>query len=129
MGPPFASTSSVNSLIAGDYSLEVHDLTTNCRASAIFILPENKLEFKPVLALSSNPLTECDTDDGSVFAQRCTFPGHYDPAKNYPFTYDYTADLYVGNPPADLNNPEFPNMQHDPNNPFTYRKSFSGKFS
>ena len=117
-GASFASTSSINSLVAGDYSLEVHNLTTNCRTSAIFILPENKLEFTPVLALSSNPLTECDTNDGSVFARGVRFPvDNTDPAKNYPFAYDYRADLYVGNPPADLNNPEFPDLPQDPNNP------------
>jgi large repetitive protein len=117
-GASFASTSSINSLLAGDYSLEVHNLATDCRTAAIFILPENKVEFKPVLALSANPLTECDNNDGSVFARGIPFPVTTDPAMNYPFTtYDYTADLYVGNPPADLNNPEFPNMPHDPNNP------------
>jgi gliding motility-associated-like protein len=36
---------------------------------------------------------------------------------NYPFAYNYTADLYVGDPPADLNNPEFPSMPNDPNKP------------
>ena len=116
-GSSIASTSMINSLIAGDYSLQVHDLTTNCRASAIFILPEDKIEFQPVLALSINPLTECDTDDGAVFARGVLFPINTDPAKNYPFAYDYTADMYIGNPPADLNNPEFPNMPPDPNNP------------
>ncbi len=117
-GASFDTRSSVNNLIAGDYSLRVHNLTTNCIASAIFILPEDNLEFKPVLALSSNPLTECDVVDGSVFARGVPFPKGLDPSKNYPFTlYDYTADLYIGNPPADLNNPEFPDMQNDPDNP------------
>ncbi len=117
-GSSFASTSTINSLLAGDYSLEVRNVSTDCRASAIFILPENKFEFQPVLALSSNPLTECNTNDGSVFARAVLFPVNADPAMNYPFAYDYTADMYVGNPPANLNNPEFPDMPQDANNPF-----------
>jgi len=117
-GTSLASTSTINSLIAGDYSLEVRNVATDCRASAIFILPENKFEFQPVLALSSNPLTECNINDGSVFARAVLFPVNPDPAMNYPFAYDYTADMYVGNPPADLNNPEFPDMPQDANNPF-----------
>jgi len=116
-GASFASSSTINNLVAGEYSLEVHNLSTNCRASALFFLPEDRIEFKPVLALSSNPLTECDTNDGSVFARGVLFPINTDPAMNYPFTYNYTADMYVGNPPADLNNPEFPNMPPDPSNP------------
>ncbi len=116
-GTSFASTSAINQLVAGNYSLQVHNKATDCKASAIFILPENKLEFQPVLSLSSNPLTECDTNDGSIFARGVLFQKNADPSENYPFMYNYTADLYVGDPPADLNNPEFPNMPTDPNNP------------
>jgi large repetitive protein len=116
-GASFASTSSINGLIAGDYSLEVLDITTNCKSSGIFILPEDSFEFKPVLALSSNPLTLCNSNDGSVFARAVPFAVTADPVKNYPFAYNYTADLYVGDPPANFNNPEFPNMSPDPNNP------------
>jgi len=116
-GTALASTSSITGLLSGDYSLEVRDISTDCRARAIFILPENRLEFTPVLALSSNPLTQCDANDGSVFARGVLFPVNSDPSKNYPFAYDYRADLYVGNPPTNLNNPEFPDMPQDPNNP------------
>ena len=116
-GPTIASTSALNNLIAGEYSLEVLNLTTMCTSSALFIIPENKIEFSPVLALSSNPLSSCDAPDGSVYARAVLFPNNIDLANNYPFAYNYTADLYVGNPPANLNNPEFPNMQNDPLNP------------
>jgi hypothetical protein len=115
-GPSFQTSSTITGLVAGDYSLEVLDLATNCRSTAIFLLPENKVEFKPVLALSSNPKTRCDTDNGSIYVRGIAFPVTTDPLKNYPFTYNYRADLYVGDPPADLNNPEFPNMVNDSSN-------------
>jgi hypothetical protein len=116
-GSSFETSSTITGLLAGDYSLEVQDITTNCKSSAVFILPENKVEFKPVLALSSNPLTRCDINDGSIYARGIAFPVSSDPVKNYPFAYNYQADLFVGDPPADLNNPEFPNMSNDPASP------------
>jgi large repetitive protein len=117
-GPSFASTSTVSNLVQGNYSVQVHDLATDCRASELFIVPENKNEFLPVLALSSNPLTRCiNPVDGSVYARAVAYPISLFPAENYPFVYDYTADLYVGSPPANLNVPEFPNMSNDPNHP------------
>ena len=117
-GPSFASTSTVSNLVQGNYSVQVHDLATDCRASELFIVPENKNEFLPVLALSSNPLTRCiNPVDGSVYARAVAYPISLIPAENYPFVYDYTADLYVGSPPANLNAPEFPNMLNDPNHP------------
>ncbi|MEY4929279.1 MAG: hypothetical protein RI909_3, partial [Bacteroidota bacterium] len=128
-GTAIASTSSITGLTAGDYSLEVHDMTTNCRAQAIFILPENRLEFTPILALSSNPLTQCDINDGSVFARGVLFPINADPSKNYPFAYDYRADLYTGNPPTDLNTPEFPDMPRDPNSPLLTENHVQGNLA
>ena len=117
-GPSFAATSAINNLVSGDYSVQVHNLATDCRTTALFIIPDNKNEFLPVLALSSNPLTRCTNPvDGSVYARGVAFPISLNPEENYPFAYDYTADLYVGSPPANLNVPEFPNMLNDPNHP------------
>jgi hypothetical protein len=114
-GAPFANTSTISNLLAGDYSITVQDLTTNCSSSAIFILPENKQDFAPILALSSNPLTRCDINDGSVFASAIKFTTNANPALNYPFNpYDFTTDMYLGATPADINNPEFPNLPKQP---------------
>jgi hypothetical protein len=45
------------------------------------------------------------------------------PSGNYPFTYRYSAELYDGNPPADVNNPEHGLMTNDPNLP-TFTSNF-----
>jgi len=116
-GLSFASTSTITNLFSGDYSVQVFNALTNCSSSALFIVPNDSLDFAPRLALSSGPQTLCNGTDGLVAARALTFPVNSDPSKNYPFTYNYTADLYVGAPPADINIPEFPNMGHDPGNP------------
>jgi hypothetical protein len=110
-----ASDSVINNLVSGDYSASVFDRTTNCRAEAIYILPEDSNKFKPILALASSPLTECDSIDGFITAAGLPFPVA-PPPNNYPFTYSYTADLYVGQNP-NLNNPPDFVMQNDPGNP------------
>lgn len=117
-GASIANTSTVNGLFSGDYSVRAFNALTNCSSSGLFILPNDSIDFFPRLALSSNPLTECDSIDGSISARGLPFTVTPNPAENYPFpAYSYTADLYVGSPPADINTPEFPNMPNDPNAP------------
>ena len=116
-GTSFANTSSVTGLFSGGYSVRAFNSLTNCSASALFIVPVDSLEFLPQLALTSGPLTECDSIDGAVFIRGLSFPVTANPSDNYPFAYDYTADLYVGAPPANLAAPEHPNVPTNPNFP------------
>ncbi|MFZ2905802.1 MAG: gliding motility-associated C-terminal domain-containing protein [Cyclobacteriaceae bacterium] len=117
-GGSISNTSTINGLFSGDYSVRAFNALTNCSSSALFILPNDSTNFFPLLALSSSPLTECDSIDGSISARGLPFMVTANPAENYPFpAYSYTADLYIGSPPADINNPEFPNVPNDPNAP------------
>lgn len=117
-GGSIANTSTINGLFSGNYSVRAFNSLTNCSSSALYILPNDSIDFFPNLALSSNPLTECDSIDGAVSARGIPFVINANPALNYPFpAYNYTADLYVGSPPADINIPEFPNVPNDPNAP------------
>lgn len=116
--PSFGTPSStITGLFSGDYSVLVSRTSTGCSSSALFVLPNDSINFFPQMALTSNPLTECDMVDGAIFIRGLHFPVTGTPSNNYPFPYNYTADVYVGAPPADINTPEFPNVPHDPNNP------------
>jgi hypothetical protein len=98
---------------AGDYSVKVLDQTTNCRTKAIFLIGNDTIEFKPNLALTSGPLIECDSIDGSVLARGIHFENFSSTpiTERYPFAYNYQAEFYTGSP-ADLNNPgpDLPNV-------------------
>lgn len=108
-GSSFAATSTIDSLSAGNYSLEVKNLVTGCASSAIYIVPDNAPQFFPQLALSSAERTLCVGQDGSVFAGIINI----NPA--YPFPLNFTADLYFGDK---VNDPNLPNLTPDlPNMP------------
>ncbi|WKZ59083.1 MAG: gliding motility-associated C-terminal domain-containing protein [Cyclobacteriaceae bacterium] len=110
-GASFANTSTINNVVSGDYSVEVLNSLTNCRASALMIVANDSASFKPILSLTSGPLTECDSLDGFIFARGVPFA----PAAGYPFSpYNYTAQLYVGQNPVLSNPPDFI-MPLDPN--------------
>lgn len=116
------SDTTINNQLAGNFSVKVFDRTTNCRAKAIFVIENDSTEFKPNLALTSGPLTECDSIDGSIQARglhfNFPFNSNTPPGDVYPFTYNYTADFYTGSP-ADLNNPgpDLPNVPAIPGPP------------
>lgn len=113
-GASFANTSTITNIVSGDYSVEVLNSLTNCRASALMIVVNDSSAFKPILSLTSGPLTECDSLDGFVFARGVPFPLN----AGYPFNpYDYTAHLYIGQNPVLSNPPDFI-MPPDPN-PFS----------
>jgi len=116
-GTSFASSSTISSLVAGEYSVDVFDATTNCRASELYIVPDNAPQFMPQLSLSTSPRTRCDVEDGVLLANGIAFPIDGNPMNNYPFPYNYTAELYNGNPPADISNPQFGFMSPDPAHP------------
>jgi uncharacterized protein YcfL len=117
-GASFANTSTINNLNSGNYSLEVFNTATNCTAEALYIVPDGSPQFLPQLSLSTSGRTRCDIEDGSLLASGVPFPiDPGQPLNNYPFPYNYTAELYDGDPPADINNPEYGVMAGDPNFP------------
>ncbi len=123
-GVSFAATSTISNLRAGNYSVRVLNTVTNCRAAAPFIIPDAAPQFLPLLAISTSERTRCDAEDGALSASGVPFP--VDPTQvlnNYPFPYNYTAELYRGDPPADINSPEFGFMLNDPNFP-TFTSNF-----
>ena len=113
-GTSFASTSTISNLSAGQYSVEVFNAATNCRGSELYIIPDNAPQFMPQLSLSTSPRTRCDIADGVLLASGAAFPIDPNTLNNYPFPYNYTAELYNGNPPANINSPEFGFMSNDP---------------
>ena len=93
--------------MAGNYSVKVHDLASNCNSYSNFIIEDDSTEYKPNLVLSSDPLTLCVGLNGSLMAQGLHFtaPPDVTLAQAYPFSpYNYTVDVYTGTP-ADLSVP------------------------
>jgi hypothetical protein len=121
---PAPASSTISNLKDGDYSVTVLDVSTNCTSTSLFIVPDASPQFLPQLSISTTERTRCDVTDGALFASGVPFP--VDPANqlnNYPFPYNYQADLYAGDPPADINNPDLGPMANDPNFP-TYTSNF-----
>lgn len=113
LGAPANST--ISNLKTGDYSVTVLNVATNCSSTAMFIIPDASPQFLPQLSLSTTERTRCDADDGALFASGVPFP--VDPSNqlnNYPFPYSYRAELYAGDPPADINNADLGLMANDP---------------
>ena len=110
-----ASDSVITNQIAGNFTVEVFDITTGCTSIEPFIVANDSTEFKPILLLSSNPLTECDSIDGFVSA-RALFHERdiFNPSNNYPATflpYNYGAEFYTGTPPdLDTPGPDLPTV-------------------
>jgi hypothetical protein len=116
--------STISNLKHGDYSVTVRDASTNCVSTALFIIPDASPQFLPQLSLSTTLRTRCDITDGALFASGVPFPvDPGNPLNNYPFPYNYRADLYAGDPPGDINNPDLGVMLNDPNFP-TYTSNF-----
>jgi hypothetical protein len=123
-GASIATGSTLSDLKSGDYSIEVFNATTNCRSQNLYIIPDASPMFKPQLSLSTTARTRCDSPDGVLLANGVPYP--VDPSRpdnNYPFPYSYRAELYDGNPPANVNNPEHGLMLNDPNFP-TFTSNF-----
>jgi hypothetical protein len=117
-GVSFAGTSTITDLMSGDYSVSVFNAATNCVASALYIVPDNAPQFLPQLSLSTSGRTRCDIADGLLLASGVPFPvDPSQPLNNYPFAYNYSAELYDNDPPADINSPEYGFMNLDPNFP------------
>lgn len=103
-GASFATTSAISSLSIGDYSVNITNLATGCSSSALYSIPDEAPLFKPEVSVGGYPRTLCIGKDGSVLS-RVT---NLSPA--YPFTYDFTSDLYIGASPDLTASPDFPSM-------------------
>jgi gliding motility-associated-like protein len=103
-GPVYGTTSSINNLVTGSYSVDVKNLTTGCSASAFYIVPNDVPTFMPVMSLGGQPRTLCIGVDGTVLAKVI------DISPSYPFPLNYTADLYFGGSPNLSAPPDIPSM-------------------
>jgi hypothetical protein len=82
-GTSFATTSTISNLFSGQYSVEVFNAITNCKASELYIVPVNAPQFMPQLSLSTSPRTRCDIADGVLLASGVHFPIDANPLNNY----------------------------------------------
>jgi gliding motility-associated-like protein len=89
----------VSNLAVGDYSVKVHDLTTNCRASTFYIVPDDGPNFKPVLSLTVNPRYNCLSPDGALLVRETA----WNPSSGYPFNPPSFTPVYYFGPSPDTN--------------------------
>ncbi len=106
-GPSVGITSTLSSLTAGSYSVGVVNLVTACPASGFYIVPDDAPQFTPVISATATPLTYCVGLDGDLQARVI-------PTANYPFPYNYTADLYFSANPNLANPPNVAGVANVP---------------
>ncbi|MBL7852122.1 MAG: gliding motility-associated C-terminal domain-containing protein, partial [Cyclobacteriaceae bacterium] len=112
--PVFATTPVINNVVSGDYSLLVRNVTTNCTATAVYIVPDEAPLFTPEISTGGDPRTFCVGQDGSFLARVTNL------SAQYPFPLNFTSDLYIGATP-NLGNPaDFPNMSTVPGFPANF---------
>ncbi|MCX8489579.1 MAG: gliding motility-associated C-terminal domain-containing protein, partial [Cyclobacteriaceae bacterium] len=93
--PSFATTSTVNNLVHGNYSVTVLDSRTNCDATALYIVTDDSGEFRPIVSAGGQPRSLCVGQDGSVTARVVNYAiPATPPDANYPFLA-YTADSFT----------------------------------
>ncbi len=105
IAPPSATNpNTISNLLVGNYSVEVQNTVSNCKASALFIVPDDAPAFSPVVSLGGQPRLFCVGQDGSISARVA------DIQITYPFPYNFTADLYFGATPNLSNPPDIAGM-------------------
>jgi hypothetical protein len=102
------NTNLADSLDAGDYSVEVTNNVTGCTASFFYVIRDESPLFTPSVALTGMPRTLCVGQDGAVLARVTNITGAY------PFTPDFTADMWNGSNPNLANPPDFPAIPNVP---------------
>lgn len=103
----------LNSLFNGNYSVEVTNMVTSCKASAFFVIPDESPFFKPELSAVSSPLTFCVGLDGDVQVRTILNP-------LYPLPFSFKADLYFGAAPNLSGPPDIANVPLVPGTTFTF---------
>jgi hypothetical protein len=101
----------LTNLVVGNYSVEVQNTVTSCKASAFYIVPDDAPLYTPQVSLSPQGRTFCVGQDGSIVVRVL----NTDPS--YPFPYNattFTADLYTGGSPNLSNPPDVPNLPFVP---------------
>jgi len=102
------STAALNNLQIGNYSVVVLNTVTNCTAKAAYVVPDDAPFYTPIVSLGGQPRTLCVGQDGAILARVVNL----DPT--YPFTLNYTADLYIGGAPNLTNPADIPNIPKIP---------------
>ncbi|HLZ16829.1 MAG TPA: gliding motility-associated C-terminal domain-containing protein, partial [Cyclobacteriaceae bacterium] len=104
-GPSANNPNAISNLFVGNYSVEVQNTVTSCKASALFIVPDDAPGFMPVISGVAVPLTLCVGVDGDAQVRVIPNPNYPNP----PY-YNYKADLYFGATPNFSNPPDIANV-------------------
>ncbi|MTI24404.1 gliding motility-associated C-terminal domain-containing protein, partial [Fulvivirga kasyanovii] len=106
------TSSTLSNLPSGTYEVTALNPTTGCSSSAFFIVKDESERYKPVVSTSSEPLTFCTGDNGSILLANVRFPD------DYPFNINnYTVDWYNGDAPDLSAAPDYPNTDRVSNLP------------
>ena len=92
---PVVSTDSIGDLLTGDYSVRVFQNSTGCEATKLFVIPALDPQFLPNMALTGDEQSSCILNNGSIVVRVLPFPVA-NSGLTYPFTPDFTVDLYNG---------------------------------
>ncbi|HEY0744740.1 MAG TPA: gliding motility-associated C-terminal domain-containing protein [Chryseosolibacter sp.] len=104
--PSIGNASTLSDILAGTYSVTVHNNVTNCSISDSYIVEDDTQDFTPVLSTASQPRTLCVGTDGEVSVRILNLSPLY---PYVPYTAaTFTADLYLG---------ASPNLQAPPDMP------------
>ncbi|HEY0654024.1 MAG TPA: gliding motility-associated C-terminal domain-containing protein, partial [Chryseosolibacter sp.] len=105
--PSIGTGSTLSDIVAGNYSVTVHNNITNCSISDSYIIEDDTQEFTPVVSMASQPRTLCVGTDGEISARVLNL------SPLYPYPYNagtFTADLYFGSSPNLGNAPDMPGI-------------------
>jgi hypothetical protein len=78
------SNAVLSNLIAGDYSVEILDHTSNCKAENFYVVPDEGPIFTPELSISIEPRTNCVDPNGFIIVRE-TRNDDADFVSSYPY--------------------------------------------
>ncbi|WP_185113975.1 gliding motility-associated C-terminal domain-containing protein [Fulvivirga imtechensis] len=105
------TSSTVSNLPTGTYEVTAFNPGTGCSSTAFYIITDESEDYKPIVSTSSEPLTFCSGDNGSVLLANVRYPS------DYPYTQNYTVDWYIGDTPNLNATPNFENTNRVSNLP------------
>ena len=89
----------LDSLPVGRYDVIVTNTATGCTETKLYIVENESLNFIPVINTGTEPVTDCDADNGGIFGKAVPFTDNNN-IDIYPlFPYDYQIDIYSGSLP------------------------------
>jgi hypothetical protein len=106
----FTNTPIATKLDDGNYSVKVHDKTTNCKAKTYYIIQNDAELYRPQILLTPTARLSCLVADGSLLAQQVADVSQ---ASGYPYynNLNYTVTLFQGDI---ANNVTLPVNKQDP---------------